>query len=103
MQRIFETSNFEMRELLLLIQAEAKTKVQAGKTLIILDEIQECPAALTSLKYFCEGLPDYHVMSAGSLLGVKTPRYRFSGRQSQHNDPVSFEFCKIPVCLGQRL
>lgn len=71
MKRIFETSNFDMQELLLLIQAETKTKVQAGETLIILDEIQECPAALTSLKYFCEDLPDYHVMAAGSLLGVK--------------------------------
>ena len=71
MKRIFETSNFDMHELLLLIQAETKTKVQAGETLIILDEIQECPAALTSLKYVCEDLPDYHVMAAGSLLGVK--------------------------------
>ncbi len=71
MKRIFETSNFDMHELLLLIQAETKTRVQAGETLIILDEIQECPAALTSLKYFCEELPDYHVMAAGSLLGVK--------------------------------
>jgi predicted AAA+ superfamily ATPase len=40
------------------------------KTLIILDEIQECPAALGSLKYFCEDANEYHVMSAGSLLGT---------------------------------
>ena len=39
-------------------------------TLIILDEIQECPQALAMLKYFCEDAPEYHVMAAGSLLGV---------------------------------
>lgn len=71
MRRIFETSSFDMAELLLLMQAELKFKIDPGKTLIILDEIQECPAALTSLKYFCEDLPNYHVMAAGSLLGVQ--------------------------------
>lgn len=44
--------------------------LQAGKTLIIFDEIQECPEALNSLKYFCEEAPEYHIISAGSLLGV---------------------------------
>ena len=39
-----------------------------GKTLIIFDEIQECPNALNSLKYFCEETPEYHVVCAGSLL-----------------------------------
>ncbi len=42
----------------------------AGRTLIIFDEIQECEEALNSLKYFCEEAPDYHIMAAGSLLGV---------------------------------
>lgn len=41
-----------------------------GKTLIIFDEIQECEEALNSLKYFCEDAPQYHVIAAGSLLGV---------------------------------
>lgn len=40
-------------------------------TLIVFDEIQECPKALNSLKYFCEETPEYHIASAGSLLGVK--------------------------------
>ena len=43
--------------------------IEAGKTLIIFDEIQACNRALTSLKYFCEQAPDYHVIAAGSLLG----------------------------------
>lgn len=42
----------------------------AGKTLLIFDEIQECEEALNSLKYFCEDAPAYHIIAAGSLLGV---------------------------------
>lgn len=42
----------------------------AGKTLIIFYEIQECEEALNSLKYFCEDAPEYHIIAAGSLLGV---------------------------------
>lgn len=48
------------------------------KTLIILDEIQLCERALTSLKYFCENAPDYHVIAAGSLLGVAVNREKYS-------------------------
>lgn len=45
-------------------------KISYGDTLLILDEIQACPRAITSLKYFCEDLPQLHVVCAGSLLGV---------------------------------
>ncbi len=48
------------------------------KTLIILDEIQLCERAVTSLKYFCEEAPDYHIVVAGSLLGVAVNRQNFS-------------------------
>lgn len=53
------------------LEAYYKVKIQAGNTLIIFDEIQECSDALLSLKYFHEKANDYHVASAGSLLGVK--------------------------------
>ncbi len=46
------------------------SKIDADNTLIILDEIQECPKALTVLKYFYENNPQYHIVTAGSLLGV---------------------------------
>jgi uncharacterized protein len=46
-------------------------KIDPKNTLIIFDEIQACPNALTSLKYFCEDAPEYSVIAAGSLLGVK--------------------------------
>ena len=48
------------------------------KTLIVFDEVQLCERALTSLKYFCENAPDYHVIVAGSLLGVAVNRAKFS-------------------------
>lgn len=48
------------------------------KTLIVFDEIQLCERALTSLKYFCENAPEYHIIVAGSLLGVAVNRTRFS-------------------------
>ena len=48
------------------------------KTLIVFDEVQLCERALTSLKYFCENAPEYHVIVAGSLLGVAVNRAKFS-------------------------
>ena len=48
------------------------------KTLIVFDEVQLCERALTSLKYFCEDAPDYHIIVVGSLLGVAVNRTQFS-------------------------
>ena len=45
-------------------------KIVPGKTLVVFDEIQDCPRAIQSLKYFCENVPELHVIAAGSLLGV---------------------------------
>ena len=52
--------------------------ITKGRTLIVFDEIQLCERAVTSLKYFCEDAPEYHVIAAGSLLGVAVNRHRFS-------------------------
>lgn len=49
-----------------------------GKTLMIFDEIQECEEALNSLKYFCEEAPEYHIIAAGSLLGVAVKRRKMT-------------------------
>ena len=48
--------------------------IHPGRTLVIFDEIQECPAALNTLKYFRENAPEYHIACAGSLLGVRVSR-----------------------------
>lgn len=45
-------------------------KIEAEKTLIVFDEVQDCPEVLNALKYFCEDAPQYHVACAGSLLGI---------------------------------
>lgn len=50
--------------------------ITKGQTLIVFDEIQLCERALTSLKYFCEEAPEYHVIAAGSLLGVAVNRQK---------------------------
>lgn len=52
-------------------------KINPGTTLIIFDEIQECPNALNSLKYFCEEAKEYHVACAGSLLGIRLSKTSF--------------------------
>lgn len=49
-----------------------------GKTLIVFDEIQECEEALNSLKYFYEDAPEFHIVAAGSLLGVAVKRRRMT-------------------------
>ena len=59
------------------LQAVTGKKINKGTTLLILDEIQASERALTSLKSFCEEEPDYHVVAAGSLLGVAINRERF--------------------------
>ena len=56
----------------------ANQTIVKGKTLIVFDEVQLCERALTSLKYFCENAPDYHIIVAGSLLGVAVNRTKFS-------------------------
>lgn len=53
-----------------VLSIELSAEIIPGKTLIIFDEIQECPAALNSLKYFNESANEYHICAAGSLLGV---------------------------------
>lgn len=55
----------------------AGKKINPGTTLIIFDEIQECPDALNSLKYFCEEAGEYHVACAGSLLGIRLSKTSF--------------------------
>ncbi|MBS0656289.1 MAG: ATP-binding protein [Verrucomicrobia bacterium] len=53
------------------LSIEMNTEIIEGETLIFFDEVQECPNALNSLKYFCENAPNQHILAAGSLLGVK--------------------------------
>ena len=66
--------DYDMKRVLLVIGALTGQTITPGRTLIILDEIQELPRGLSALKYFCEQAPEYHVAVAGSLLGVAMHR-----------------------------
>ena len=69
LKSVFETNKDAHRIIELLGMIKGK-KILPQKHLIIFDEVQECPAALNSLKYFCENANEYHIISAGSLLGT---------------------------------
>lgn len=69
MQAVFQM-DYDISRILLAINAETKVPIEPEDTLILFDEIQEAPDALSSLKYFCENARDYPVIAAGSLLGV---------------------------------
>jgi len=60
------------KQLIKILGIHTEVEIEPHNTLVIFDEIQECPKALNSLKYFCEEAGEYHVAAAGSLLGVKT-------------------------------
>lgn len=63
-------SDFNTERLIRMFSAISGVTIKPEKTLIILDEIQQAPLGLTSLKYFCENAPEYHIVVAGSLLGI---------------------------------
>ncbi|MDD3362941.1 MAG: ATP-binding protein [Hespellia sp.] len=69
MKQVFE-ADIDVERLILAISAETGVSIRADSTLLIFDEIQEVPKALTSLKYFYENAPEYAIVAAGSLLGV---------------------------------
>lgn len=69
MQDQFELG-YGIQRLVSAFQFETGEVIKEQETLVILDEIQECPKALTSLKYFCEDAPGLAVAAAGSLLGI---------------------------------
>jgi len=77
------------------LAAHSGQSILPGDTLVIFDEIQACEQALTSLKYFAEKSPQYHIIAAGSLLGVAMKREKYSfpvGKVDMlHLYPMDFE------------
>ena len=69
MADLFST-DLNIERIIMGIEIYAGKKVNSATTLLIFDEIQEVPKALASLKYFCENAPEYHIICAGSLLGI---------------------------------
>jgi len=66
--------DFDIQRIISAIQIDTGVLIKPQNTLLIIDEIQESPAAITALKYFQENAPEYHVVCAGSLLGVALNR-----------------------------
>lgn len=79
LQNIF-ANDFDIERIITVLQIYSQTTIVAEDTLIILDEIQSAERGITSLKYFCEKAPQFHVVAAGSLLGM--------GLHSQVSFPV---------------
>ena len=63
--------SLDPHQILKILSIHTNIDIEPANTLIIFDEIQNSPAALNSLKYFCEEASAYHIVAAGSLLGVK--------------------------------
>jgi len=74
----FFSDNISPKKILRNIEASVNEEIVPEHTLLIFDEIQSCERALTSLKYFCEETPEYHIATAGSLLGVAINREKYS-------------------------
>ena len=68
------TSDFNIERIIAVIEIEVKQKIDPQNTLLIFDEIQEAEKGLTALKYFYEQAPEYHIVAAGSLLGISTQK-----------------------------
>lgn len=75
-QKLFETS-LDPKKIIETLSLLHSQKIEEGQTLLIFDEIQDAPHALTSLKYFAEDCPNIHVIAAGSLLGVALDKGSF--------------------------
>lgn len=68
-KQFFETTK-DIERILQNLMLASGQKILPEKTLIIFDEVQDCPKVINSMKYFCENAPQYHIACAGSLLGI---------------------------------
>lgn len=95
--------DFDIDRIIKELELVEKTKIIPGNTLVIFDEIQECPKAITSLKYFCENKSELHVVSAGSLLGVALKKENISFPVGKVNRmqmyPMSFK--EFLIAMGE--
>jgi len=81
LRTLFETINLEPKTILDAISIATRQRIEPEKTLLVIDEIQESPRALTALKFFNEQMPELAVMVAGSLLGLALNRKKSSRRR----------------------
>lgn len=92
MKNLFE-SDYDIKRILPALSIETGLQITPSDTLIVFDEIQNAPKAFESLKYFCEEANEYHIIAAGSLLGVALHRgvsYPVGKVDLMHLHPLSF-------------
>ena len=77
LKSVFQTTK-DPKRLIKELTLYCDKPIVAGETLMIFDEIQECEEALNSLKYFCDEAPQYHIIAAGSLLGVAVKKRKMT-------------------------
>ncbi|MCK4765369.1 MAG: ATP-binding protein [Candidatus Aminicenantes bacterium] len=97
------SGNLNPGEILEAVEFYLDTQISPGEDALFLDEIQDCPSALTSLKYFCENMPRLAVVCAGSLLGVTQTDEPFPVGKVDflHLYPMSFEEFLLAVDDGK--
>lgn len=102
MQQVFE-GEISIERIVLAISAETGISIDAQNTLLIFDEVQEVPKALSSLKYFCENAPEYAIVAAGSLLGVALHKgTSFPVGKVDFMDLHPLNISGISMCSGRR-
>lgn len=95
--------DFDVNRLIQGLKAETNVDIEPDSTLIVLDEIQEIPKALTALKYFCENAPQYHIVVAGSLLGVATHQgVSFPVSKVDYLELAPLSFREFLLALGEK-
>ena len=101
MESLFN-GNLDIERIITALKIETGVKIGAQNTLIIFDEVQEVPRALASLKYFCENAPEYHIIAAGSLLGVALhPGTSFPVGKVEFLDLYPLNFLEFLCAMGK--
>ena len=101
MQELF-SEDLDVNRILSGLELETGKKIEPRNTLIIFDEIQECPNVLTSLKYFNENAPEYDILAAGSLLGVFLHEgVSFPVGKVEFMNLYPFSFSEFLLALGE--
>ncbi|MDF1760508.1 MAG: AAA family ATPase [Coxiellaceae bacterium] len=97
---IFESS-LDPKAIIEALSLHGHIQIDVTTDLIIFDEVQACPNALTSLKYFCEELPQLHLCAAGSLLGIYLNAVSYPVGKVDHLQMYPMSFIEFLMALGE--
>ena len=98
---LFQTKDIDVKQIVSQMSAMAGKRIEPGRTLLFLDEVQACPEAIMSLRYFKEDLPELHVVAAGSLLEFaleELPTFGVGRIHSIFVFPMTLRSCSLAEC-----